>query len=90
MSYTTGWIGGQEVIVILIIVLLLFGGRKLPELARGIGKGIKDFRKATQDSDLSHDIKDIKTEFDDVKKGVSKLDPTSGLKNANPLKNKKK
>ncbi len=37
--------GYQELIIILVIVLLLFGGSKIPELARGIGKGIREFKK---------------------------------------------
>jgi sec-independent protein translocase protein TatA len=39
-------IGGQELILIFIIVLLLFGGTKIPELMRGLGKGISEFNKA--------------------------------------------
>lgn len=39
-------IGGQEMIIILIVVLLLFGGRKIPELMKGIGKGIREFNDA--------------------------------------------
>ena len=39
-------IGGQELILILLIVLLLFGAKKLPELAKGLGKGMKEFKKA--------------------------------------------
>ncbi len=41
-----GGIGGMEWIWILLAVLLLFGGRKIPELARGIGKGIREFNDA--------------------------------------------
>jgi len=44
-----GWLGGQEVIIIAIIVLLLFGGRKIPELMKGLGGGIKEFKKASKD-----------------------------------------
>ena len=47
----TGFIGPQEIIIILIIVLLLFGGRKIPELMKGLGKGMKEFKKATKESD---------------------------------------
>ena len=42
-------IGGPQVILILAAVLLLFGGRKIPELMRGLGSGIKEFKKATKD-----------------------------------------
>jgi len=42
--------GGTEIFVILFIVLLLFGGKKIPELMRGIGKGIKEFNKRIQKS----------------------------------------
>jgi len=46
-----GFVGPQEVIIILIIVLLLFGGRKIPELMKGLGKGMKEFKKATKDEE---------------------------------------
>ena len=41
-----GMLGTNEIIIILIIVLLLFGGRKIPELMRGLGKGIREFKDA--------------------------------------------
>ncbi|WP_442589110.1 Sec-independent protein translocase subunit TatA/TatB [Pedobacter sp. AW31-3R] len=40
--------GGSEIMLILAVVLLLFGGKKLPELARGLGKGIRDFKDASE------------------------------------------
>lgn len=40
--------GGSEIILILVAVLLLFGGKKLPELARGLGKGIREFKDASE------------------------------------------
>lgn len=43
--------GMQELIIILIIVLLLFGGRKIPELFSGLGKGIKSFRASLQEDE---------------------------------------
>lgn len=42
-----GGLGGSEVVVILLVVLLLFGAKKIPELARGLGKGIREFKDAT-------------------------------------------
>jgi sec-independent protein translocase protein TatA len=42
-------VGTQELVIILLIVLVLFGGRKLPDLARSIGVSLKEFRKASDD-----------------------------------------
>ena len=42
-------LGGWEVILILAVVLILFGAKKLPELARGLGQGIKEFKKASNE-----------------------------------------
>lgn len=39
-------IGGQEILIILLIVLVLFGGRKIPELMKGLGKGVREYKKA--------------------------------------------
>lgn len=44
-----GSLGGQELLVIFLIVLLLFGAKKLPELARGVGKSMGEFKKARDD-----------------------------------------
>lgn len=50
-----GFVGPQEIVIILIIVLLLFGGRKIPELMKGLGKGMKEFKNATKDEDVKKD-----------------------------------
>jgi len=42
-------LGGGEIILILALVLILFGAKKLPELAKGLGTGIKEFKKATRE-----------------------------------------
>jgi sec-independent protein translocase protein TatA len=57
-----GKIGFTEILLILIVVVLLFGGRKIPELMRGIGQGMKEFKKAS------------KLETDDDKKEPAKED----------------
>ena len=44
-------IGSAEIIVILCLILLLFGGKKLPEFARSLGKGIREFKRAAQGED---------------------------------------
>jgi sec-independent protein translocase protein TatA len=46
-----GNLGVSELLVILLIVLVFFGSKKIPELAQGLGKGIREFKKATQDID---------------------------------------
>ncbi len=48
-------LGGPEIIGVMLLVLLLFGGAKIPQLMRGLGEGMREFRKATSDDD------DIKT-----------------------------
>ncbi|MCK4661798.1 MAG: twin-arginine translocase TatA/TatE family subunit [Bacteroidales bacterium] len=63
-----GIIGGQEIIIILIIVLLLFGGRKIPELMRGLGKGLKEFRDASSGKSSDKDVNEKKEESKDTDK----------------------
>ena len=54
-------LGTPELIILLVIVLILFGGAKLPQLMRGMGEGMKEFRKATKDDeeDVKSDTKPI-------------------------------
>jgi sec-independent protein translocase protein TatA len=51
-----GMLGGWEIILILAVVLILFGAKRLPELAKGLGTGIKEFKKATREvtEEVSH------------------------------------
>jgi sec-independent protein translocase protein TatA len=58
-----GWPGGGEWIVIALAVLIFFGAKKIPEFARGIGRGIREFKDA---------VKDVKKEVDDAGKEVPK------------------
>ena len=66
-------IGYQELIIIFVIILLLFGGSKIPELARGLGKGIREFKKAKDD------IRDA-IEKEDPSKPVEKTAEKKDLK----------
>ena len=44
-----GTLGSQEIIIIALVILLLFGGKKIPELMRGLGKGVSQFKKGMKD-----------------------------------------
>lgn len=50
-----GGLGAPEIIVILIIILLLFGGKKIPELMRGLGRGVKEFKDAAKGETKDND-----------------------------------
>jgi len=80
------FISGQEIVIIALVVLLLFGSKKIPEMARGLGKGMREFRKAADDikreinqstpeiaSELNEMRKDIKESTDDMTKDFRKL-----------------
>ena len=51
-----GMIGAPQIILIIAVVLLLFGGRKIPELMKGLGSGIKEFKNATKEEEDSAKI----------------------------------
>lgn len=53
-----GKIGPLEIILILVVMVLMFGGRKIPELMKGIGQGLKEFKKAkdTDGADVKKDV----------------------------------
>lgn len=61
-----GIIGGTEIIVILLIVLVLFGGKKIPELMRGLGKGVKEYKSAV--NGVEEEIKEATKEQSEEKK----------------------
>ena len=66
LTVLLGIIGGPELIIIAIIILVLFGGRKIPELMRGLGKGVKEFKDASAETRET-----IKNEHDDLKNAVN-------------------
>jgi len=59
-----GGIGGTELMVIALIVLLLFGGKKIPEMMKGLGRGLKDFKDASkgQDTAVSEPTPTVRTD----------------------------
>ena len=61
--------GAQELIIILLILLVIFGGKKIPELARGLGRGMKEFKKGSREDD--DEVKDgDKDRLDPPKQGT--------------------
>lgn len=62
------FISGQEIMIIALAVLLLFGSKKIPEMARGLGKGMREFRKAADDikRELNESAPELKNELKDV------------------------
>ncbi len=64
MNTTLGFLnlGGQEMIIIFVVILLLFGAKKIPELARGLGKSMGEFKKAREEFE-----REITRAEDDVK-----------------------
>lgn len=66
------FIGSTELMLIAGIALLLFGGKKLPELMRGLGQGVKEFKKGTQD--ITEPINEIKEEAKTTAEDAMKSD----------------
>lgn len=63
LAWAVGW---QEILVIVVVVLILFGGRKIPELARGIGRGMREFKR---------EMRGVKEDFDEAMKEEEEEDP---------------
>ena len=58
-------LGFWEIVIIALVVLLLFGGKKIPELMRGLGKGVKNFKEGMKD--VESDVKEIKKDIESEK-----------------------
>ena len=61
-------VGPWQVIIIILVIIILFGGKKIPEIARGLGLGLKEFKKATRE---------IKDEVQNAAKDVEEKEKTS-------------
>jgi len=53
-----GMVGPNQMIIVLVVVLLLFGGHKIPELMRGLGRGVKEFKDGVADDEKASDDKE--------------------------------
>jgi|GEM_PF-741722 len=71
---------GPELIIIVVIILLLFGGKKIPELMRGLGKGVKEFKNA------SDSVDDVKSEIEKTASDIGKKPEQDTNDNAEPGK----
>ena len=58
-----GSLGGGEIILIVLVILLLFGGKKIPELMKGLGKGVKSFKDGM--NEIEKDINDVNNNTED-------------------------
>lgn len=56
-------LGGQEILIVALVILVLFGGRKIPELMKGLGQGIKEFNKAK--ANIETEVNESMKELDD-------------------------
>ncbi len=59
------FVGMWEVIIVALVILLIFGGKKIPELMKGLGKGVKNFKEGMKD--VEDDVKEIKKEIESDK-----------------------
>jgi sec-independent protein translocase protein TatA len=66
-------VGGGEIILIFMVILIFFGSKQIPEFAKMLGKGMNEFRKATDEikRQISEETKDFKDDVDDVKKNLN-------------------
>lgn len=65
-----GMIGPWQAVIIVVAILLLFGGKKIPELMKGLGQGMKEFKKAASDmkSEMNSEAKEIEEALDTDRK----------------------
>ena len=65
-----GVVGPWQVVIIALVIILLFGGKKIPELMKGLGKGVKSFKDGL--NEVEKDIKDVDSTLKDDKSGDKK------------------
>ncbi|MCK9625374.1 MAG: twin-arginine translocase TatA/TatE family subunit [Bacteroidales bacterium] len=78
-----GSLGWGEILIIAFVILLIFGGKKIPELMKGLGKGVKSFKEGIKgvEDDLKEGLDDV--DEDPVKKPLNKSDKKSGKSTEN-------
>ena len=63
-------LGPWEITLVILVIIILFGGKKLPELARGLGLGLREFKKAKQE--IKDEVRNVTDEVEDAEKEVEK------------------
>jgi sec-independent protein translocase protein TatA len=77
LAFGLGNFGGPDVLIILLIVLILFGAKKLPDLARGLGQSVNEFRKAREDINRElHDASALSASSSSSKEEVGAAPPS--------------
>lgn len=64
-------LGFTEILVILVLILLVVGPTKLPEIARGLGKGMREIRRATRDLDAVPEIRELRRAVDEIRSPIA-------------------
>jgi sec-independent protein translocase protein TatA len=69
-------LGGGEIFLILLVILLFFGANKIPELARGLGRGMREFKDAANDiqKEIESSAKPVSREINEIKQAAAPLD----------------
>ena len=62
-------LGPWEIVLVVLVIIILFGGKKIPELARGLGKGLREFRKTTKDlkDEVNSAAEEVKSAVDETR-----------------------
>ncbi|MDL2228482.1 twin-arginine translocase TatA/TatE family subunit [Bacteroidales bacterium OttesenSCG-928-K03] len=55
IAMVLGFLGGWEIVLIVLVILLIFGGKKIPELMKGLGKGVKNFKEGMNEDDAKEE-----------------------------------
>ena len=76
-----GSLGGTELIIALVIILLLFGAKRIPELARGLGSGVREFRQGTREGEIDkkEEKKEDEEQIEGSKDDEAKLEEDSSV-----------
>lgn len=71
-------IGGSEIFIIMLFALMFFGADKIPEIAKGLGKAMREFKKASDDikAEINNSMGDVKSDLNNIKEDLTKsVDP---------------